>query len=72
MAFERPVFADENISIRSYVESVTDNACEIFCEMMKENGKRAATCKITLVCVSKATQRPENWDKEFLLRFFEG
>jgi acyl-CoA thioesterase FadM len=71
VTFQAPVVGDEAFTISSHVVAFDEVDCRVRCEMHKANGSLAATCDLTLVCVSKETRKPSPWSSEFVARFYE-
>jgi acyl-CoA thioesterase FadM len=73
MSFElhRAVHGDEAYEILSSVTEYGKCDCQVSGEMLGTHGRRIASFKLTVVCVSKETRRSRPWDSEFIARFFE-
>lgn len=72
MQFIRSVFADEELEIRSWVDSWGGGDCVVKAEMVKTAvGKVAALAEMTFCCVSRETGKTTAWPAELEDLFFE-
>ncbi len=69
--FLRPLVADEEFEITSFVSEVLDRSCTVQMTLSKVDGTQAARCLLELVCIEKQTLRPCSWPTELIERFFE-
>ena len=66
-----PVYADDVVTITSWVTRLGETDSTVRSELRKANGKVAATCEFEIVCISKETKRPCPWLKDVVARLFE-
>jgi acyl-CoA thioesterase FadM len=71
LEFKQAIYGDEEFTIESKVVEFGDRDCSVRCEMQNASGRVAATCDLTLVCVSKETRKPVTWDSSLVDRFYE-
>ena len=68
--FQTPVHGDEEFEIESHVTGFGERDCEARC-VMRKGERMAATCDLTLVCVSKESRKAVAWDPALVARFYE-
>jgi acyl-CoA thioester hydrolase len=69
--FVRPVQADQEITITSFVREFHGPDAVIECTMTDADGKIASRCLMTVAHVDKATHRASDWPREREALFFE-
>ena len=69
--FIRPVAANQEITITSFVRSFEGPYAAIECRMVDTEGRELSRCVMTVVHVDKATLRPSTWQPEEIAPFFE-
>jgi acyl-CoA thioester hydrolase len=68
--FLKPVFGDQQITIRSFVTDFRGSDADIECTMADAGERDLARCRMIVACVDKATQRPTNWPAEATALFY--
>jgi acyl-CoA thioester hydrolase len=69
--FIRPVAAEQEITITSFVRSFEGPYAAIECGMRDTSGQELSRCVMTVVHVDKVTLRPSPWRPEEMAPFFE-
>ncbi len=67
--FIKPVFYQEDLIIRSWLESTDDSMANVRCEMLDKNNNIKSICQMKICCVDQKNGRPKNWPEEFLSMF---
>jgi acyl-CoA thioester hydrolase len=67
----RPLLADQEFRIRSYVSSLKRSQCLVDLEMIEVDGQVASTAHMRIGCIDKATGRPCGWPPGLMERFFK-
>ncbi len=70
--FVRPVLADQEITITSFVREFRGADAFIECTMADETGKTLSRALMIVACVDKATNRGTEWPPEAKALFYEG
>jgi acyl-CoA thioester hydrolase len=70
--FLRPVEADQEITITSFVREFRGPDALIECTMTDTDGKPLSRCLMTVAHVDKATRRATPWPPDRMTLFFEG
>jgi len=69
--FIRPVHADHDVTITSFVRDFHGPDAAIECLMADATGKELSRCLMTVAFVDKATRRAKDWPPEVAALFFE-
>ena len=69
--FIRPVRADQEITITSFVREFRGPDALIDCVMADVAGKELSRCAMTVACVDRATNRARDWPPDAAALFFE-
>jgi acyl-CoA thioester hydrolase len=67
--FIKPVFYQEDITIRSWIETTNGSIANVRCEMLDKNQIIRSICQMKICCVDQASGKPKNWPEEFLSMF---
>jgi acyl-CoA thioester hydrolase len=70
LEFIRPVLADDEFTVESYLSEVGETDCLVWATMTSATGKLLATCKFYIVCVDKKTRKAIEWPENFIRLFF--
>lgn len=69
--FVRPVLADQEITITSFVREFRGADAFIECTMVDAAGKTLSRALMVVACVDKATNRGSDWPVEAIALFYE-
>ena len=69
--FIRPVQADQEITITSFVREFSGPDAQIECTMVDAAGKALSRCLMTVACVARETNRATDWPPDAQALFFE-
>jgi acyl-CoA thioester hydrolase len=69
--YVRPVRADQEITITSFVSEFRGPDALIECRMVDAAGKEASRCLMTVAFVDRQTSRAKDWPPEVAALFFE-
>lgn len=69
--FIRPVRADQEITITSFVRAFSGADAVIECSMVDPAGKTLSRCLMTVAFVDKETNRATDWPPDVTALFFE-
>jgi acyl-CoA thioester hydrolase len=69
--FIRPVLADQEITITSFVSEFRGADAMIECLMVDTAGKRLSRALMVAACVDKVTNRGTDWPADAMALFFE-
>lgn len=69
--FIRPVAADEEITITSFVRTFEGAYAAIECRMVDRAGQDLSRCVMTVARVDKGTLRPAPWQPQEIALFYE-
>ena len=69
--FVRPVLADQEITITSFVREFRGADAFIECTMIDAAGKTLSRALMVVACVDKATHRGVDWPAEAMALFYE-
>ncbi len=69
--YVKPVRADEEITITSFVREFRGPDAIIECTMADTAGKTLSRCLMTVACVDKQTNRAMDWPPDAAALFFE-
>ena len=69
--FIRPVQADQEIGITSFVRDFSGSDAIIECTMTNADGKTMSRCLMTVAFVDKQTNRATDWPPDVAALFFE-
>jgi acyl-CoA thioester hydrolase len=69
--FIRPVLADQEITITSFVREFRGADAFIECTMVDAAGRTLSRALIVVACVDKATNRGTDWPAEAMALFYE-
>ena len=69
--FIRPVRADQEIIITSFVRAFSGSDAAIECSMVDPAGKSLSRCLMTVAFVDKETNRATDWPPDVTALFFE-
>lgn len=69
--FVRPVLADQQVTITSFVREFRGADAWIECTMSDAAGKILSRALMVVACVDKATSRGTDWPAEAIARFYE-
>lgn len=67
----RPLFADQEFLIKSYVTEWKSVQCYVALEMTDVNGDQLSSAMMRIGCIEKATGRPCIWPDGIRERFFQ-
>lgn len=70
--FVRPVQADQDITISSFVREFQGADATIECTMLDAAGKTMSRCLMIVAYVDKATARAADWPADVIALFFRG
>jgi YbgC/YbaW family acyl-CoA thioester hydrolase len=68
--FIRPVLADVEFTVESFVSELASSSCIVLATMKSETGILFATCKFQVVCVDKATHKQTPWPDDFISLYY--
>lgn len=71
IAFLRPVLADRDVAITSFVREFRGPDAYIECTMVDEAGKTLARALMVVACVDKTTSRGMDWPGDAMALFYE-
>jgi acyl-CoA thioester hydrolase len=66
----RPLLADQEFRIRSYVSELKRSQCLVDLAMIAQDGQTASTAQMRIGCIDKASGRPCGWPPGLMERFF--
>jgi len=69
--FIRPVLADREVTITSFVREFRGPDAHIECTMVDEAGKTLSRAVMVVACVDKATSRSMDWPEAAAALFYE-
>jgi len=67
----RPVRADQEITITSFVREFRGPDAIIECKMLNSAGKEVSQCLMIVACVERGTNRAQDWPADAMALFFE-
>lgn len=69
--YKRPVIGDVPFKITSRVLEAKDTDIDVGCEMLAEDGKLHATCRMTVTALDPKSRKPTSWPEDIKNLFFE-
>jgi acyl-CoA thioester hydrolase len=69
--YVRPVGADQEITITSFVREFRGPDAVIECKMVNADGKEMSRCLMIVACVDRATNRAQDWPADAVAMFHE-
>lgn len=70
--FLRPVFADVEFTVESFLSELAASSCVVLATMTGTTGILYSTCKFQIACVDKATLKQIPWPDDFISLFYRG
>lgn len=71
LEYLRPLFADQDFTIRSFVSELKHGQCYVDFEMLDGDSQVVSKCKMRIGCIDKTSGRPCIWPKGLMERFFK-
>src|SRR5215510_1557303 len=68
--FLRPVFADVEFTVESFISELMDSSCVVLATMTGATGILHSTCKFQISCVEKKTLTQIPWPDDFISLFY--
>jgi len=68
--FLRPVFADVEFTIESFLSELATSSCVVLATMKGATGILHSTCKFQIACVEKATLKQIPWPDDFISLYY--
>jgi acyl-CoA thioester hydrolase len=69
--YVRPVVADQEITITSFVREFRGPDAIVECRMVNAAGKEMSRCLMIVACVERETNRAQDWPADAMALFFE-
>jgi acyl-CoA thioester hydrolase len=69
--FIRPVLADQEVTITSFVREFRGPDATIECTMVDSSDKTVSRAVMTVACVDKTTSRAKDWPADAIALFYE-
>jgi acyl-CoA thioester hydrolase len=69
--FIRPVLADQEVTITSFVREFLGSDAIVECAMADAAGKTVSRALMTVACVDKTTSRATDWPADAMALFYE-
>lgn len=66
----KPLVADQEFKILSYVAELRRSQCYVALEMQNESSEKVSTARMRIGCIDKVTGRPCGWPGGLMERFF--
>jgi acyl-CoA thioester hydrolase len=69
--FIRPVFADVEFVVESFLSELAESSCVVLATMKTLDEVLLATCTFLIMCVDKTTFKQTSWPDNFISMFYE-